>query len=126
MSRTEISSLADEVMKGLNEYSTLATVDVKTAVRNAGKTVKNEIKANAPKNTGTYSKSWTVKKVYENSNSLGVVVHSKNRYQLAHLLEFGHAKRNGGRVEGKPHIAKAEEKAIQQFEAEIQRRLRNG
>lgn len=35
-------------------------------------------------------KSWTVKTTKETANSLEVTVHSKNRYQLAHLLEFGH------------------------------------
>ena len=56
-----------------------------------------------------YAKSWATKKVTENSHSLQMTVHSKNRYQLAHLLEKGHAKRNGGRVAGRPHIAPAEE-----------------
>ena len=60
-------------------------------------------------NSFEYAKSWTVKKTKETSNSLEVTVHSKNRYQLAHLLEHGHAKRGGGRVSARPHIAKAEE-----------------
>ena len=42
---------------------------------------------NAPKDTGDYAKSWTVKKTKETSSSLTLTVHSKNRYQLAHLLE---------------------------------------
>lgn len=118
-----IDNLAKTIMEGLQEYADLASEDVKTAVRKAGKSVKADIAANAPKRTGAYSKSWTVKTQKETANSLEVVVHSKNRYQLAHLLEHGHAKRGGGRVAGTPHIAPAEEKAIKELEEEITRKL---
>ena len=122
----QIGKLADAVMETLEEYADLAAEDVKQAVRDAGETVREEIRANAPKDTGDYAKSWVVKKTKETSSSLTLTVHSKNRYQLAHLLEYGHAKRNGGRVEGKAHIAPAEEKGIRQLEEEIERSLRDG
>ncbi len=122
----QIGELADAVMETLEEYADLAAEDVKQAVRDAGEMVKKEIRANAPKDTGDYAKSWAVKKKKETSSSLTLTVHSKNRYQLAHLLEYGHAKRNGGRVEGKAHIAPAEEKGIRQLEEEIERSLRDG
>ena len=122
----QIGELADAVMETLEEYADLAAEDVKQAVRDAGEMVKKEIRANAPKDTGDYAKSWAVKKKKETSSSLTLTVHSKNRYQLAHLLEYGHAKRNGGRVEGKAHIAPAEEKRIRQLEEEIERSLRDG
>ena len=118
-----IDNLAKTIMEGLQEYADLASEDVKAAVRKAGKNVKADIAANAPKRTGAYSKSWTVKTQKETANSLEVVVHSKNRYQLAHLLEHGHAKRGGGRVAGKPHIAPAEEKAVKQLEEDIVKKL---
>ena len=113
---TTIDAMADEIMKGLTEYADLADTSMKKAVRKTAKSVKDEISANAPKKTGAYSKSWTSKKTKENSHSLEMTVHSKNRYQLAHLLEKGHAKRGGGRVSGKPHIAPAEEKGVQLLE----------
>ena len=111
-----VDAMADEIMKGLTEYADLADTSMKKAVRKTAKSEKDEISANAPKRTGAYSKSWTAKKTKENSHSLEMTVHSKNRYQLAHLLEKGHAKRGGGRVSGKPHIAPAEENGVQLLE----------
>lgn len=118
--------LASAVMEGLKEYADLAADDMKKAVRKAGTSVKKEIQQNAPADTGAYAKSWAVKKEKETSDSIQLIVHSKNRYQLTHLLEHGHAKRGGGRVAGKAHIALAEEKAVRQLEEEIERSLRNG
>ena len=120
---TSIDNLAEEIMQGLQEYADLADTAMKKAVRKTAKSVKDEISANAPKRTGAYAKSWTAKKTKENSHSLEMTVHSKNRYQLAHLLEKGHAKRGGGRVSGKPHIAPAEEKGVQLFEKLIEEAL---
>ena len=113
---TSIDNLAEEIMQGLQEYADLADTAMKKAVQKTATQVKNEIFANAPKDTGKYAKSWATKKTKENSHSLEMTVHSKNRYQLAHLLEKGHAKRGGGRVSGKPHIAPAEENGVQLLE----------
>ena len=124
--KVAIGGLANAVMKELNDYAQAATEDVKKAVKNAGTAVRKDIQANAPADTGAYAKSWSVKNVSETSHSLEVVVYSRNRYQMAHLLEFGHAKRGGGRVPGRAHIAPAEEAGIKQLEAEIERCLRGG
>jgi len=110
-------------MKGLTEYADLATEDLKAAVQDAGNAVKKQISATAPRDTGAYAKSWAVKKTKETADSLTVVVHSRNRYQLAHLLEFGHAKRNGGRVAARPHIAPAEQAGIKKLEDDIKKAL---
>ena len=120
---TSIDDLASEVMKGLNEYAELADVSMKKAVRKTATAVKNEISANAPKKSGRYRKSWTARKTRENSHTLEMTVHSKDRYQIAHLLEHGHAKRNGGRVEGIPHIAPAEEHGEEMLESLIEEAL---
>ena len=120
---TSIDDLADEIMAGLQEYAELADDAMKKAVKKTATTVKKEIAANAPKDSGAYGKSWTTKKVKENSHALQMTVHSKNRYQLAHLLEKGHAKRGGGRVQGKPHIAPAEEHGAELLESLITEEL---
>lgn len=122
--RIDIDDLADEIMDGLMEYADLATDTVKQAVKKAGNTVKKEIQATAPSDTGKYKKSFKVTKSKETSNALEVTVHSKDRYQLTHLLEKGHAKRGGGRVSAIPHIAPAEEKGIRKLTEEIERGLR--
>lgn len=120
---TSIDDLADEIMAGLQEYAELADDAMKTAVKKTATAVKKEITTNAPKDTGAYGKSWTAMKIKENSHTLQMTVHSKSHYQLAHLLEKGHAKRNGGRVQGKPHIAPAEEHGAELLESLITEEL---
>ena len=127
MSRTvKIDQLADAVMEGLQEYKDLAVEDLKADVEKAAKTVKSQIESTAPKRTGKYAKSWASKKTKETSDSIEYTVHSKNRYQLAHLLENGHAKRGGGRVRAIPHIAPAETAGEEQLIRDIERDLKKG
>ena len=124
--KISISQLSAAVMEELEEYADLAAEDMKAAVKKAAATVRKDIEVSAPRNTGDYAKSWTVKTTKESSNVLQVIVHSRKRYQLAHLLEYGHAKQGGGRVAARPHIAAAEEAGIEQLEREIERSLTNG
>lgn len=121
--RVAVDQMADAVMDGLLAYAELATDVMKDRVKKAGNTVKKETQGNAPVKSKRYQKSWAVKKQKESSNALEVVVHSRNRYQLTHLLEKGHAKRGGGRVRAIPHIAPAEEKGIRELEEGIRRGL---
>ena len=121
--RVSVDQMADTIMDGLLEYAELAADVMKGCVKKAGNTVKKEAQAGAPVRTGKYKKSWAVKRQRETSNTLEVVVHSRNRYQLTHLLEKGHAKRGGGRVRAIPHIAPAEEKGIRKLEEGIKRGL---
>ena len=74
--------------------------------------------------TGKYKKSWAVKTTKENANAMEVTVHSKNRYQQAHLLEFVHAKRGGGRTRAFPHIVPAEAAAAELLEQEVEKALK--
>ena len=125
--KVKVDDLASTIMEGLKEYADFASEEMKQAVRKSGNLVRNEIKQTAPVGeSGKYHQSWRVKAERETSQSLQLVVHSKTRYQLAHLLEKGHAKRNGGRVPGQPHIAPAEEKGIATLEKQIKEGLKGG
>ena len=124
--KVSVDQLADAVAEMLDEYAETTEQNMKKAVKDAGNTVKKAIGAGAPVKTGKYAKSWSVKNTKETSHALEVTVYSRNRYQLAHLLEHGHAKRNGGRTRAIPYIAPAELQCIEQLERDIERSLRSG
>lgn len=125
MSNTvSIDQMDSAVMEELEKYAGLAADDLKDAVKETAKSVRKDIQNNAPVDTGKYKKSWSVKNVHEDSESIDLVVHSRNRYQIAHLLEHGHAKRGGGRVAARPHIAPAEEAGNEKLVQTIEEKLK--
>ena len=127
MSRTvSIDEMDNAIMEELEKYADLAADELKAAVRVTEASVRKDIQAGAPVDTGKYKKSWSVKNVREDSESIELVVHSRNRYQIAHLLEHGHAKRGGGRVAAKPHIASAEQRGNEKLVQTIEQKLKGG
>ena len=120
-----VDQLADAINAALQEYATLAAEDMKKCISDAGKTIRKEIRSHAPKESGQYGKSWRVKKMAEDSQTVEYIVYSPKRYFLAHLLEHGHAKRNGGRVSARPHIAPAEETGEEKLIQDLERALSN-
>ena len=120
-----VDQLADAINVALQEYATLAASDMKKCIADAGKTIRKEIRSHAPKESAQYGKSWRVRKVAEDSQTVTYMIYSPKRYFLAHLLEHGHAKRNGGRVSARPHIAPAEEKGEEKLIKDLERALAN-
>lgn len=127
MNRTvSIDEMDSAIMDELEKYAELASDDLKAAVKETAASVRKDIQAGAPVDTGKYKKSWSVKNVHEDSESIDLVVHSRNSYQIAHLLEHGHAKRGGGRVAAKPHIAAAEQRGNEKLVTTIEQKLKGG
>lgn len=121
--RVSVDQMADAIAQSMSEYAELSNETMKKSVTEVGQSVKKDIQGGAPVKTGRYKKSWAVQKVQENANTLVVAVHSRDRYQIAHLLEHGHAKRGGGRVAAIPHIAPAEQRGAEELVSKIERGL---
>ena len=124
-SRVSVDEFAAAVIKGRTEYRDLVADDVKAAVDKSTKEIKKQIEATAPRRPkgGKYAKSWSVKKLEESSTGATSVVYSRQP-GLPHLLENGHALRQGGRAGAHVHIAPAEEAGIRMFEKEIEKAIK--
>lgn len=114
-----LDNLEAAIANIINEYSDDVNEDVKDAAKAAAESAVSDLKANSPKKTGSYAKSWTKKVETDTSNKASVTVYNKGHGQITHLLEKGHAKQNGGRVAAIPHITPAAEDAAKLFEAAV-------
>ena len=112
-------NLDAQVRNILDEYAGGITEAVKTAVPKVARQTAKKVKASSPKRSGKYAKGWASKTEQTRYGADAVVYGKHGTYQLAHLLEFGHAKRNGGRVAGQVHIAPAEEWAVTELEKAV-------
>lgn len=111
MAKTTVDGLAAAIAAELEKYSQDVTDGLKKEVKQMAKECKQEIQQKSPVLTGSYKKGWRDQVAFENENDIRAEVYNKTDGPLTHLLEHGHAKAAGGRVEGKPHIATAEQNA---------------
>lgn len=127
VSGIKVEALADEVMKLMREYADDVSEEMKTEAKAVAKEAVKELKRISPEGTGSkkghYKEGWASKVESENAVSIGIRIYNRKKPGLAHLLEKGHAKRGGGRVEGQPHISTAEENAIENYEKRLKERL---
>lgn len=118
--------VAAEIEKAMKEQLDLANEVVGEAVDKVAKETVIELGSASPRKSGHYAEGWAVKEGKVATRSKSAVVWNEKHYRLTHLLEFGHAKVNGGRVAARPHIGAAEQKAIKTFEDELRRGIEHG
>lgn len=114
----KVGDLAKAIERELRQYNK----EVLAAVNLAGERVADEganmLRETSPRRTGRYAKGWRVRKT-EGRHEVGYVIHNKTNWQLTHLLEHGHVKRGGGRVQGRPHITPVEQHVTAAFESAV-------
>lgn len=124
--KIKIDDLSDYLVETMKNYN----ADVENIVNDECKNIADQIKNDLSNNpnipvsnakTKHYKKSFAVKKASTKSDFSGYVVYNK-KWQLTHLLEYGHATRNGGRTRAFPHWEEASQKAQNEV-ASIKKRL---
>lgn len=125
-----VDGLASAIMETLQQYTDDVTAGIAKAEDLTAKECKTNLEADSPvaptgRHRGKYKKGWKVTVTTNTPLEKHTVIHNKE-YRLTHLLENGHATRNGGRTRAFPHIKKNEEIANAAFEKRVEEVLQNG
>ncbi len=124
MSKTTLDTLADDIGKILEEYQDDVKQNLdqitKQIAQKGQQALKNESKSKFKGDR--YWKGWKVD-LQVGRLDTKATIYNASLPGLPHLLEKGHAKRNGGRVEGTVHIAPIEEKLVAEFEKQVRSKL---
>lgn len=121
----------DELSEALNKYLTTYSEEISDEVISVTdeitKEAKDELIRTSPKGKGSrsspYYRGWAVKIQKKGKGKYEKVIWNKTNYQLTHLLEFGHATRNGKRTKAIPHIRPVEEKYKAKFVDLLERKM---
>lgn len=108
-------SLAATIENILEEYGAAAKDVVEESSKAVAKKVVKDLRKAGDFNNGQdFRKGWT-SKTEQTRFGASVVVYNKTKPGLAHLLEFGHAKTNGGRTKAFNFIAPIADTVEKQF-----------
>lgn len=114
----DIDKLAEKITQEFSRYTDAAIHIIMEIGRTVGNEAIEMLEAISPEDTGEYAGKWKIDFKTKPDQPVMLVIHNK-KYQLTHLLEFGHACVMGGRVEGQPHISKVQDFVNEEFESRI-------
>lgn len=122
-----VDQLSETINKELDNYNKVVIKGTKDeAKKHMAKLVK-ETKNTAPKKTGKYKRAITSRKEWENPLGVEYIWYVKApHYRLSHLLEYGHATRNGGRTKAFHFIKNASDPIIESYIKAVERVIENG
>jgi hypothetical protein len=120
LSNENINTAGAAIAEALAEYDQEIADATKRITDEVAKEAVDDLKKSSPKLTGSYRKGWRKKQSYADKRTKRNTVYNKTDYQLTHLLEYGHASRNGGRVRAIQHIAPVEQAAIEALQERIE------
>jgi hypothetical protein len=125
MANVPVNKLADAIVSAVREYTEDVTTAIDKKVESTADLVLADARALAPKKTGKYAKGF-VKTDKSLPGNRRFVIWNHKYYRLVHLLEFGHAKVKGGRVDGKPHLIPAHQRHVDGMLSDIKQIIKNG
>lgn len=127
MSNVSVDQLAAEIAKFVKAYTDDVAAAIEQEVDRTADDILNEIKTNHPyrDRTGDYTRNFRKSKQDEPGRTRRIIWNKKH-YRRVHLLEFGHAKRGGGRVPAYPHLRPAYDKHAPRLVDKIKQIIRNG
>jgi hypothetical protein len=109
------NGLTDAIIQELKSYQDAVDDAIIEAVDKTASQAQSTLRRISPKLTGDYQKGWRIRLVADKKGRYVKEVYNKTDYQLTHLLEKGHAKTGGGRVNAIVHIAPVEQDASDQI-----------
>ena len=124
--KTTAQNLSVVLEKMLSEYTDEVRRGVKKDVHDVAIECRDEIKKKSPVDTGKYRAGWATRTAFESLYDIRMEVYNRSKPELTHLLENGHAKVNGGRVSGRPHIRPADEHAEEELDRRVKATVKKG
>lgn len=122
-----VENFVPEMRKLLNEYGIEAREILNEAVPEAADICVKMIRQNSKRATGKYARGWRKTEQFYRGMGTSYVVHNKDRYRVAHLLENGHRVMNKygtyGSTVGDGVIADATEYAEEWLYDEVSKKL---
>lgn len=116
-----------EIMKALTDYTEEVAQEIEAAADRRAKEAVQTLKETSPRSKEShphYADGWAIRKK-KSGGHLEITIYNRKKPHLTHLLEYGHLKACGVRVEGREHIKPVQDKLNEDFSADVEKIIKN-
>ncbi len=116
MPAVTVDEFAKLITKSLEDYKEGVEEIIENVIHEVAEDTLEDLESNPiiPEQTGEYQKGFYLKNIYRGrgkGKGMHKIVVTNKKYQIGHLLENGHATRNGKRTKAFPHWVDAQKVA---------------